>query len=84
MGHGANRLSGRLEVYYNGHWGSVCATERRNAGFDLNEGAVACRQMGLGNLVDVYTVNRFPELRYERVHGVCVSAWGVCECMGCV
>ena len=35
-------LSGRLEVYINGTWGTVCAD-----GWGINETSVACRQMGL-------------------------------------
>ena len=35
---------GRLNVYRNGAWGTICST-----GFTANVAIVACRQLGLGN-----------------------------------
>ena len=35
-------FSGRLEIYYNGQWGTVC-----DNGFGQTEADVACRQLGL-------------------------------------
>ena len=41
---------GRLDLFLNGSWGSVC-----NEGFDFMDANVACRQMGLGLAMDVVT-----------------------------
>ena len=45
-GYGASSLAGRLEVAWNGVWGTVCGTR-----FDSHAAGVACRQLGLGHVV---------------------------------
>ena len=45
----STKLMGRLEMFSNGSWYGIC-----NDRFGFRELAVACRQLGLGNGVQVY------------------------------
>ena len=45
-GYGASRLAGRLEIFLNGEWGTVCSPRDT-----LDVTKVACRQLGLGHFV---------------------------------
>ena len=43
--------AGRLEIYYNGQWGTVC-----NDNFGISEARTACAQLGYSNYLNYETV----------------------------
>uniref|UniRef100_A0A3B3WX11 SRCR domain-containing protein n=1 Tax=Poecilia mexicana TaxID=48701 RepID=A0A3B3WX11_9TELE len=45
---GPSRCSGRVEIFTNGSWGTVC-----NNSWDINEARVVCRQLGCGTALSV-------------------------------
>eukprot|EP00058_Branchiostoma_floridae_P001455 XP_002586943.1 hypothetical protein BRAFLDRAFT_244336 [Branchiostoma floridae] len=53
---GGNSTYGRVEVFHDGVWGTVCDDQ-----FDMDDGKVVCRQLGLSGVVEVYHQATFGE-----------------------
>ncbi|CAB4029082.1 deleted in malignant brain tumors 1 -like, partial [Paramuricea clavata] len=58
---GRNSLEGRILVYFNGSWGTIC-----DDGWDAKAASVACRELSLGSPVEPQIVN---QARFESNDG---------------
>ncbi|XP_035676060.1 scavenger receptor cysteine-rich domain-containing group B protein-like [Branchiostoma floridae] len=53
---GRSSSEGRVEVYYDGQWGTVCDDD-----FDMNDAHVVCRQLGYGSAAEARSQAAFGE-----------------------
>ena len=66
---GPDNATGRVEIYYNGTWGTVCHNS-----WDISSGHVVCRQLGFR-----YALNTYRNARYGQGTGPILLNWVSCS-----
>ena len=51
---GGSNNAGRIEIYYNGTWGTVCDDD-----WDMNDARVVCRQLGFSYVLGAYQSSHY-------------------------
>jgi len=64
-------VEGRLEVYYNKTWGTVC-----DRGFTDIEAKVACNGLGFGYVVYSHEVKYIARLKLSILKRLCLTFYG--------
>ena len=59
---GGTDSEGRLEVYYNGNWGTVCSNQ-----FGYAEAVVVCNSLGFGLLLMSLKHNKILKLCFQEL-----------------
>ncbi|XP_041455891.1 deleted in malignant brain tumors 1 protein-like [Lytechinus variegatus] len=67
---GSSRFEGRVEMHYNGKWGSVCSDR-----FNRDEATIVCRTLGLGYPSHVFYDNEFGESNLTDVYKFNCDGW---------
>ena len=81
--------TGRVEVYYNGTWGTICQDD-----WDINDASVVCRELGYENAIEAIRADSVPDgtgqIWLDNVHctgdeqtlSSCLhGGWGVHNCL---
>ena len=81
MVNGTNSFEGRLEVCFNGEWGTVC-----DLNFGITDGTVFCRQLGYEGIIIVHGVriNKFCLIHLDATVTILSSEEHFANAMGVV